>query len=156
MKLKTKLNLLLNILFAAFLIMPILSAHAAGVVPCGDNDAQNISNVVNGGYSTSTESTFYQQTCQLGDIFKIIARAVNFFIGASGIYAVLRIIMGAIGMITAAGNEESISSARKTMQNAVIGVLIVLLAYVLANSIFAIFGPKVGVNSNGFLYNPFQ
>ena len=158
MKLKIKSNLLAILFFVPVLAftlflpaMPSLAASTnanSGLVPCGNNDAANV--------QTSTQAFYGGDTCRLGDIFKLIARVVNFAIGAAGIYSVLRILMGAVRLIASSGSEEQIKSGRETIQNAVIGLLVVFIAYAVVNTIFVVFGPKVGVNSNGFLYNPFQ
>jgi len=149
LKIKFKFVVLAGMLSASLLLPFGAGAVGGGLVPCGNNDSTILSP------SGGTSPTLPADTCKLGDIFKLIARVTNFLVGLSGLYAVYRILMASYDLITAAGSDEKISSGRKGLENAITGLAIVLLAYLLVNTIFAVFGPKVGVQS-GFLYNPFN
>jgi glucose uptake protein GlcU len=56
-------------------------------------------------------------------------------LAVAGSLAVLFIIVGGIRYITAYGNEEQTESAKKTLTNAIIGVVIVILAFVIVRVI---------------------
>jgi amino acid transporter len=47
--------------------------------------------------------------------------------------AVLFLIIGGFRYITSAGNEESAEAGRKTVINAIIGIIIIVLSYVIIN-----------------------
>lgn len=135
---------------SASLLLPFASAtpaYAAGLVPCGDTSSSS---------TTSTGTPTVTNPCKLADFFKLLARVANFMVAFAGLYAALRIIMSAARLVTAGGNQESIATGKEGLTNAMVGLIIVLLAYVIINTIFGVFAPKVGIsNQNGFLYNPF-
>jgi hypothetical protein len=59
-------------------------------------------------------------------------------IAAAGGLALLFIIIGGIQMLTAYGNDEKITAAKKTMTFAVVGLLIAILSYAIVSIISAI------------------
>lgn len=63
---------------------------------------------------------------------RIAVTVITLAIGSS----VLFIIIGAIMMLTAYGNEEKIGNAKKTIMLALIGLVISLLSYVIVQLIF--------------------
>ncbi|MBU2575723.1 pilin [Patescibacteria group bacterium] len=69
---------------------------------------------------------------QLG-VYDKIASVINILLGFAGIIAVIYIIFAGFKWMTAQGNEEQITSAKGTIKNAVIGLGIVLLAFVIVN-----------------------
>ena len=60
-----------------------------------------------------------------------IIRIINILLGVVGIIAVLFLIIGGFRYVTAGGNEESAESGKKTIINAIIGIIIVILAFVI-------------------------
>ena len=68
-----------------------------------------------------------------------ISEAIQFFINlilyASGIIAVLILVIAGIKYITSLGNQERMDSAKKTITYALIGLLAVILAYALVTNI---------------------
>lgn len=83
------------------------------------------------------------QTFGLGtaDLEKTVINIVQWALGLLALVAVVMIIIGGFRWITAAGNEEKIESAKKLISAAVIGLIIVLLAWAIV--IFV-----VGVTTN--------
>ncbi len=65
----------------------------------------------------------------------IILYFINLVLLIVGIVAVLFLIIGGFRYITSAGNDESVESAKKTIQNAIIGLIVVILAYVIVTVI---------------------
>lgn len=59
-------------------------------------------------------------------------------IAAAGGLALLFIIIGGVQMLTAYGNDEKITAAKKTMTFAVIGLVIAILSYAIVSIISAI------------------
>ena len=55
----------------------------------------------------------------------------NILLPVVGIIAVLFIIIGGFQLITARGNEEQAEAGKKTLTNAIIGLSIVILSYVI-------------------------
>ena len=58
---------------------------------------------------------------------------IQIVLGFLGIIAVLIVLYGGFKWMTAAGNEENVSQAKKILGAGVIGLVIVLMAFALAN-----------------------
>jgi cytochrome bd-type quinol oxidase subunit 2 len=72
-----------------------------------------------------------------GDRFtSVLGTYINVFLGIVGIVAVGYLIYGGFRYITSAGNEETAESAKKTIQNSIIGLVIIILSYVIVTVIF--------------------
>lgn len=69
------------------------------------------------------------------DVIDLIARIVQWALYLSGAVAVLFVIVGGYRYLTAGGNEETATKARKSVVNALIGLVIIILAYVIVNVI---------------------
>jgi len=69
------------------------------------------------------------------DIRVIIARIIRIFIGFLGIIAVSLIMYAGWIWMTSEGNEEKITQAKKILQNAVIGLIIILSAFAIVSFI---------------------
>lgn len=87
--------------------------------------------VQGGGFNTS--ATF--QT--------IIGTILTMVIGLIGVIFLILAIYGGFKWMTAAGNEEAVEKAKKTMTDAILGLIIVLAAYALSRFIVVIFGDIV-------------
>lgn len=59
----------------------------------------------------------------------LLVNLVNWILGLLGIIAVTMIILGGFQWLISGGNDESVASAKKTIGNAVIGIIIILLAW---------------------------
>ena len=112
---KKKIALLLPFLFSLLLIIAPTNLYAQQDDPYGLTAASNI----NVGQST--------------DLKTIIADVINIALGFLGIIAVIIILFAGFKWMTAAGNEEQVSSAKKMIVQAVIGLAIIFLAWAIAN-----------------------
>ena len=116
---------IITILFFSFLFLLTLAspvfAQDKGIVNCGDH-------------------------CQLGDLVLIIVALINYLFALSGFVTMVFIVWNAWGMITAGGDEENITKAKKGFSHAIIGFFLVLMAWVLIDAIISILGgPKHGL-----------
>ena len=75
-----------------------------------------------------------QDPCKVKDVFVLVARVINTLIGLAGIYAVYVIIGAGFWMIVTMGNEESIAKQKKTLANAVVGLVFTMMAYMFINT----------------------
>lgn len=66
------------------------------------------------------------------ELIGTIARLINVILGFLGVLVVVAIVFGGFKRMTAAGNEEQISSGNKIMGAGIIGLVIVLAAYAIA------------------------
>ena len=70
-------------------------------------------------------------TLELGtaDLEETIVRIIQWALGFLGLVAVVLILYGGFVWMTAAGNEDKVSTAKKIISAAVVGLIIVLLAW---------------------------
>lgn len=95
------------------LTLPVF-AQARGLVPCGGDG---------------------EKTCSVGDIFALIARVTNWLIMAAGVYAVYKIVNAGFMLVISMGNEEAITKNRKAIANAVVGLVLSLMAFMMINTV---------------------
>ncbi len=69
------------------------------------------------------------------NISNFILRIINILLAIVGLIAVLFLIIGGFRYITAGGNEETAESGKKTIINAIIGIIIVILSFVIVRVI---------------------
>lgn len=96
---------------AFMLLMPALSLAELPQPPCG---------VLNGVRCGGEQG-----------INDIIITVLNIVIGVAFIIAVLFLVIGGFRYITAQGNEESAEAGRKTIINALIGIVVIILSFVI-------------------------
>lgn len=66
-------------------------------------------------------------------IYEKIALVINILLGLAGIAATILIIVAGTRWILAGGNEEQITKSKDTIKGSVIGIIIVLSAFVIVN-----------------------
>jgi|GEM_PF-2123804 len=64
---------------------------------------------------------------------ELILRVLNYLLILSGMIAVVALVIGGFWYITAAGNDEQAEKGQKALTNAIIGLIIVILAYAIVN-----------------------
>jgi TRAP-type C4-dicarboxylate transport system permease small subunit len=64
-----------------------------------------------------------------------IMKIINIALTVAGLVAVLFLIIGGFRYITSAGNEETAESAKKIIINAIIGIVIIILSFVIVRVI---------------------
>lgn len=62
-----------------------------------------------------------------------VANIINVILGFLGIIAVIMIIIGGYTWLMAGGNDQEVTDAKSRIKNAVIGLAIVLAAYIITN-----------------------
>lgn len=70
-----------------------------------------------------------------GDPREIVGRIINVALGFLGVIAVVIILLGGFKWMTAAGNEDKVSEAKKLLGAGVIGLIIILAAWAIAGFI---------------------
>ncbi len=63
---------------------------------------------------------------------------VEWVLGFLGLVSVIMMIYGGYRYLTAGGNEESVDKAKTVIKNALVGLIIVVLSYVIALFVFTI------------------
>lgn len=73
----------------------------------------------------------------------IIANTViNWFFGLAGVLFLIMFVYGGIKYMTSAGNEESSQEAKKLLLNAVIGLVVIGVAYAVSTYVTTIIGAQ--------------
>jgi hypothetical protein len=73
------------------------------------------------------------QNCQVTSVNGLIKTVINWLLGVAFGVAVLFLIIGGFWYITSAGNEETAEKGKGTAINAIIGIVIIVLSYVIVN-----------------------
>lgn len=74
--------------------------------------------------------------CNAGtDVNSLIRTVIGWLLGIAFGIAVLFLIIGGFWYITSAGNEETAEKGKSTAVNAIIGIVIIILSYVIVNVI---------------------
>ena len=115
----------LGLVLAALILTPVFALGLGGVTDVSEVLAPK----ANAAYSEHV----WGATCAPGGVPKDIRQAImnvtNWILGFVSIIATLIVIYGGVLYLTAAGNEEMVEKAKKTMSYGVIGVVICGLAY---------------------------
>lgn len=77
-----------------------------------------------------------------GTLSATIGYYINLFLGFAGLIAVVYIIIGGFRYITSAGNDEAAESGKKTLTNAVIGLVIIIFSYVIVRVVIQTLGAR--------------
>lgn len=70
-----------------------------------------------------------------GSLRSLVLTFLNFFLGFLGLIAVIMVIYGGILYVTAAGEQEKVDKGKKIIMYAVIGIVIILLAFAIVNTL---------------------
>jgi hypothetical protein len=65
-----------------------------------------------------------------GNLQGFIFQVINIALALAGLIAVLFLIIGGFRYITSAGNEDAAGQAKKMILNAVIGIIVIILSFV--------------------------
>ncbi|MFA5076045.1 MAG: pilin [Patescibacteria group bacterium] len=95
---------------------------------------------------TSTASQAYGTKPAQTDPTVITGTIIGVILSSLGIIFMIQVILAGIKWLTAQGNEEKITSARKSLIHSIIGLVIVLSAYTLVYFVMGqILFPAIGI-----------
>ena len=140
--------------FTAFNLFVAFSPQMASAVNCGGGSAGSggtygsgtvggsyggVSGSVSGSASSGSGSNLVydpatglcvpQQPGQPQTVNDLILRIINIILMVAAVIAILFIVIGGFRYITSNGNEEQAGKGRSTLVNAIIGLIIIILAY---------------------------
>lgn len=103
-------------------MLPFVSfAQTGGLIKCGPAGQQG-------------------KDCTIDDFFTLFVNIFNYLLGMGAIVAFLFLIYGGIKMFLYSVDEENLAAGKKTVIEALIGLAIILLAYVLINTLLTVLG----------------
>jgi hypothetical protein len=119
----------MNVIKSLILILCVL-APIAVASPAAYADDSKLFAACNANDQTKTNKTICpSQGTTKNPVNHILHVAANLLALISGLAAVILIIVSGISMITSGGNSEAVGNARKRVVNAVIGLVIIALAW---------------------------
>ncbi|PIZ81056.1 MAG: hypothetical protein COY02_03195, partial [Parcubacteria group bacterium CG_4_10_14_0_2_um_filter_41_6] len=83
------------------------------------------------------------------DLKTKIASVINIALGFLGMLATIMIIYAGFKWLTAAGNEDQVTKAKETLRNAVIGIAVIFLSFVIVNFVVNQLTDTVGGGGGG-------
>jgi len=117
-----------SVLYYLFLLRPVLAAEeiTGGGGPVG---------FLWKGTGKGGKTCNVAGPCDFCDALIVTKNAITFLFEIAVPITVAMIAYGAIRMMIAAGNEEQVKNARQIMTSAVVGLVIVLAAWIIVNTI---------------------
>ena len=148
-------NTFLLVSFLVLSTMPVIT-YAAGLIVCGSDTAEYTASkqVNNSGGTSASLSNFNNVSCQISNLLPEINHLINYLISAAGLFFIFRIVWISARMIFFAYDANAHKEAVKDLENAVIGFAIVMIAFILINTIYAAFQIKIN-GATGFQFSPF-
>lgn len=70
----------------------------------------------------------------------VIANIINIAMMAAGLVAVIYLVIGGFRYVTSGGNAEQIEGAKATILNAIIGLIVIFISFLLVNYILRALG----------------
>lgn len=80
------------------------------------------------------------EPCTITDFFQLFVNIFNYLLGMGAIVAFIFLIYGGIRMFLYSIDESNLAAGKKTIVEALIGLAIILLAYVLINTLLVALG----------------
>lgn len=111
--------------------------QVSGTTPPPDNQTPPA-----GGMQSQPASTLYNPIKGASNLTELLLKIMRGFIMITGIWAAAFIVIGGFKMVISQGNEEAVTAAKKSITWAVIGLIVVLLAF----SIMAIIQNLIGID----------
>ena len=112
--LKQKKVIFVVLIFLAMFVFAPALVRSAGLVPCGGDG---------------------EERCTVVHAFYLIARVTNWLLRVAGLFAVGQIIRTSWGFATAQGDEEAITTGKKSFTNIILGLCITMVAFMVINTI---------------------
>lgn len=91
---------------------------------------------------TGVEGTYQQTDDPAGTIETILSNVIGFITIVAGLAFILYFIVGGLTWLTARDNQERLEQAKQMITNALVGLMIVVIAWALAGILQTLFGFK--------------
>lgn len=130
---KKALGYFLGGLMALALVVPALHGNVAHAAM----DVNDYFGTDSSGTAVSGNTFATSAGLSSGDLPTTIASLIRVVLGVLGIIAVVIILIGGFKWMTSGGNDEKVKSARKVMTSGIIGLVIVLSAFAIAQFVLS-------------------
>lgn len=129
---KKAIGYFLGGLMALALVVPALHGHAVHAEVLDANQYFGDATGTNNGNMFASAAGLSS-----GDLPSTIASLIRVVLGMLGIVAVVIILIGGFKWMTSGGNDDKVKSARKVMTSGIIGLVIVLSAFAIAQFVLS-------------------
>lgn len=79
------------------------------------------------------------ENCQGPQLLELFANIIQFMIDIAFVIAVVMVLWGGILLMVSGGNEDRVKRGRKALTGAIVGLVIVLVAWIVINTIITFF-----------------
>ena len=76
--------------------------------------------------------------CDIPKLLETIRLVINFLLSWAWLISILFIVYSGIRMVLAGGNEERLSTAKTSLNHAIVGFVIILVSFILINTVIGI------------------
>jgi len=129
-----------------------LGATASLLLPATAALAQSVPGVttqIGGGLNTAAQGAGYQTTGNAANLTNIIGLLINTALGLLGVLLLCYLLYGGFLWMTAQGDGKQVDKARQLITNTIIGLVIIVSAYALANFILTNLASAVSGTAGG-------
>jgi hypothetical protein len=119
--------LLGKITAASFLLLAAAAPASADIVFCGKKGQQQPAGM-----------------CTISDLLVLVYMVVNLLIGFAGLVAIIYIVWGGLILLLSAGDPGKIGDGKKTIRDALLGFILVMLSYLIVSYVAELIMPGVG------------
>ncbi len=102
-----------------------------------ENTGPNLQDAFSGMTQSVAERAGYE-TGESADLYSNVSNIISIFLSVIGIIFIALLILGGFNYMTAGGQEEKVNQAKKTIKQAILGIVIVFGAYVISYFIVSI------------------
>lgn len=113
-----KKNYSVAVLVVLFSVLPAVALAAGSGVEGGLSDVKD---------------SFGNTAITADDIPRTIAQVIEILLGIAGAVAVLFVLFGGFQYMTAGGSDDQVKKGKATIFNALIGIVLIVLAYAIVN-----------------------
>ncbi len=75
-------------------------------------------------------------------LLDVVSTIINLAFAVAGIVAVIYLIIGGFNYVTAGGNPETVEAAKTTIVNAIIGLIVILISYLIIQFVMSQIGAE--------------
>lgn len=120
MKSNKILFIILTIVLFASAILPVLAA-------------ESLQTDISGQLETLGKGAGYKSLSETGGLPALVGKIINIFLSILGVLFVVLMVYGGYLWMTSYGKSEKIDKAKELITDAIIGLMIILAAYAIAN-----------------------
>lgn len=78
--------------------------------------------------------------CTFSDLFETALKLIEYLLSAAAVIAVGGVVYGGVLMVTSAGNEGRSTAGKKAVTNSLIGLAVILMAFLIVRTLFTVLG----------------